>query len=48
MKINFISIHQKCEVIPNKVSKGLYIHAPTDLHHTEKGVDRILSENYQI
>ena len=32
MKINFISIHQKCEVIPNKVSKGLYIHAPTDLH----------------
>lgn len=25
IKINFISIHQKCEVIPNKVSKGLYI-----------------------
>lgn len=30
MKINFISIHQKCEVIPNKVSRDcIYMHLQT-------------------
>lgn len=35
-----ISVYQKYEVTPNKVSKGLYTHAHTHTSQTEQGIDR--------
>lgn len=45
-----ISIYQKCEVIPNKVSRGSCTHAAahTRLILKEEPTGRILSENDQI
>lgn len=46
-KNKIISIYQKCEVIPNKVSKGLYTHAHTYISNWKRNW-QILNEIYQI